>query len=397
MIDTAKFRTKSEIVEKNLPKINGNNQYKGKTIIGIDLGYSSVKLAAPSRVAIFPAFAKKAPDVLDVIGKAEQYDIQLKDNLTGELWLIGQIAEELMDRKDLDSITDESMYTRYRYESPSFKALASAGLALGLIGTAPGNDIYVQTGLPATYKERDELKIKKSFCRDYNMDIKVGNGVWQHFEFTLTEDKVNVMEQPQGTYFSVLFQADGNLSKRGLQIANSNTIVLDIGFGTEDIFAFVKGYKNGHDTFSDTAMKSVFEEVINRIRKECPDADFKIFEFQKYLEEGRAYYLDVDTTTEMEIEFSELLEKVNSELCEKSIVRLLQDYDNLQNYQNLVITGGTGESRFEQIKERLSGLKRLQVFPGNVSNPEISFVYSNVLGYYLSRYAKLKNPGKGGN
>ena len=67
----------------------------------------------------------------------------------------------------------------------------------------------------------------------------------------------------------------------------------------------------------------------------------------------------------------------------------MQDYGNLMDYQYLLVTGGTGESRFNQIKERLSGLSKLEVIPGNLNTPDLPFAYSNVIGYYDIRHAKF--------
>ena len=87
------------------------------------------------------------------------------------------------------------------------------------------------------------------------------------------------------------------------------------------------------------------------------------------------------------IPFADILEKVNSDLCEKSIMRLMQEYQNLQGYQYLIVTGGTGESRFEQIKNKLSAMPTLVVLPGNMNVPDLPFCYSNVVGYYMLRHA----------
>lgn len=182
MINTKAFKTRSEIIEKKLPRINGNNQYKGKTIVALDIGYSGVKGASPNRVFTFPSYAKKTPKDLDVVGKVRPSDIQLRNDKTGECWLVGQAAETMMDQVDIESTTDASLYTRYRYDSEVFKVLAMTGMALGLWGTGSGNDIYLQTGLPATYKDRDEGKIVSALCGDYAVSIKVGSGDWVPFQ-----------------------------------------------------------------------------------------------------------------------------------------------------------------------------------------------------------------------
>ena len=390
MINTKAFKTRSEIIEKKLPRINGNNQYKGKTIVALDIGYSGVKGASPNRVFTFPSYAKKTPKDLDVVGKVRPSDIQLRNDKTGECWLVGQAAETMMDQVDIESTTDASLYTRYRYDSEVFKVLAMTGMALGLWGTGSGNDIYLQTGLPATYKDRDEGKIVSALCGDYAVSIKVGSGDWVPFQFTLDENHIDVMEQPQGTLCATAYD-HGVVSQMGKDILRSNSIILDIGFGTEDIFSIRSGYKNAHQTYSDTGMRAVFEAVIKQLQADHKNyaLETKIFELQRYMENGEVPYFDADEFQMHNLPFADILEEKNREICDKSIRRLMQDYGNLVGYNYLIVTGGTGESRFEQIKEMLSGLPTLQVLPGNLNTQDLAFSYSNVMGYYMLRHAKL--------
>ncbi|MBR4580035.1 MAG: hypothetical protein IKO32_02250 [Lachnospiraceae bacterium] len=57
-MDTSLFKTQSEIRNYKMPRINGNNQYKARTIIALDGGYSAVKGVSPDRVFKFPSYAK---------------------------------------------------------------------------------------------------------------------------------------------------------------------------------------------------------------------------------------------------------------------------------------------------------------------------------------------------
>ena len=389
-MDTQKFKTRSEINERKMPRINGNNQYKGKTVIALDGGYSSVKGAGPLRVFTYPSYAKKAPIDLEVVGKLQPNDILLKDKTTNQTWLVGRAAETLMDQSDLDSTTDASLYTRYRYDSDMFRIIMTAGLAIGLWGTTEGAELYLQTGLPSTYKDRDTDKLISVLQGNYDISIKIGQSAWTDFKFYLPKENIFVMEQPQGTLCSVALKEDIESTKYG-DIMSSNTLILDVGFGTEDLFSIRSGFKNSHQTYSDTAMKAVFEEVIKEMKRnypDCPD-DFKIFEFQNYLETGKASYFDPTEFKMNYIDFSSILERVNQELCEKSIMRLMQDYQNLKNYKYLVVTGGTGESRFDYIKQKLSAISTLTVLPGNINNSDLPYIYSNVMGYYIFRHKSV--------
>lgn len=382
---TSRFKTKSEIIERKMPKINGNNQYKGRTIIALDGGYSSVKGASPERVFMFPSYAKKAPSNLEVVGKVSENDIMFRNNVTGDVWLVGQSAETMMDQTDHESITDASLYTRYRYDSDMYKVLMATGMALGLWGTPEGNEVYLQTGLPSAYKKTDSPKLITALSGDYDISIKIGSKPWSKFDFTLSPDHINVMEQPMGTLCSIAY-ANGEKTDFGVEVMSSNSLILDIGFGTEDIFSVRKGYSSESKTYSDTAMRAVFDEVIKEIQKDFP-VEVKIFELQNCLEEGKVPYFDVTEFKMNYIPFSDILEKANETLCEKSIMRMMQDYQNLQNYRFLIITGGTGESRFNKIKQKLSVIPSLSVLPGNMNVPDLPYVYSNVIGYYMLRHA----------
>ncbi len=396
-MDTKAYKTKSEIIERDMPAIEilGNNQYKSTTVIALDGGYSAVKGVSPKRIFTIPSYAKKKPSGLETIGKVRDTDIQFRNNETGEIWLVGQAAETLMDQADIDSTTDASLYTRYRYNSETFKVIMLTGMALGLWGTNPNNKVFLQTGLPATYKERDEGNLVKALSGNYDISIKVGNNNWETFTFTLDKDSIGVMEQPYGTLMNVSYDHDNNISEIGKRVfspkSKASTIVLDIGFYTEDIFATKAGYKANHNTYSDTAMRSVLEGTIKKLQEKDDNIEIKIFELQKYLEEGKVPSFDPDKFESTFIEFGDILEEVNKELCEKSIKRLVNEYDHLKDYQLLIVTGGTGESRFEQIKDMLKGFAGLNVIPGNITESDLAFSYSNVLGYYkLCRAQKLR-------
>ncbi len=385
-MDTRKFKAKSEIIEKQLPRILGNNQYKGKTVTAIDLGYSAVKGASPDRVFSLPSYAKKVAEGFEIVGQLSDSDVFLRNKKTEETWLIGQTAETMMDQSDLDSLTDASIYARYRYDSEMYRVLMAAGVALGSIGMPKGNEIFLQTGLPSAYKVADTPKLISALEGDYDLEIKIGNAPFVPVSFSLSEENIGVMEQPQGTLCSIAFK-DGEQTSFGAQVMGSNSIILDIGFGTEDVFPIRKGMKSKSKTYSDTAMRAVFEKTIEFMREDNPDLNVKTFELQKYLEAGKVSYFDSYSFQMNYIPFEEHMRRANEELCEKTIERLMQDFQNLQDYQYLIVTGGTGESRFEQIKEKLSAIPTLTVLPGNLNVPDLSCTYSNVIGYYMFRHA----------
>lgn len=394
-VDTKNFRTRNEIIPRTLPRIKGNNQYKSKAIVALDGGYSSIKGVSSNKIFMQPSFAKPAPKGLEAIGKVADTDLLLRDNKTGQIWVVGRAAENLLEEKDVLSNTDASIYTRYRYDSDIYKVIMTTGIVLGLSDNDT-DEVFLQTGLPAKFKENDEKRLIRALTGHYDVSLKIGNEPWRDFNFNLPEENINVIEQPQGTLCSCIY-SNGEIAPIGKEVLKSKgTIILDVGFGTEDLFSIRSGYKNNHQTYQDTGMRAVFEELIKRLQKEYPEAelDLKIYELQSYLESGEISYFDQNDFATREIPFRDELTKINEELCEKSIERLMQDYNNLQGYEYLIVTGGTGESRLRYIRERLSGIKGLNIIPGNINTPDLPCSYSNVMGYYMLRHAQFKDEAK---
>lgn len=397
MIETGKFKTASMMEERNMPRITGNNQYKTQVIVALDGGYSAVKGISQDRAFCFPSYAKQISGPIDIIGALRPTDVLLTDHITDTKWAVGALAENLIDRNDRNNTADSSLYTRYRYKSDIYRIIMAAGLGMGLLNTDLKNaEIWVQTGLPSTYINRDSEDLKEALAKEYNFTLQIGDREY-HFEFALDKEHIGVMEQPKGSMISAVFDKNGEPITEKENILKSNVIIYDIGFGTEDIFSVRSGMnggvQNAHQTYQDTAMKSVFEATIKEMN-ETHGSEFKIFEFQKYLEAGKALYFDRENFASKEILFGEILEKYNRELNEKSIHRLMEEYDNLLDYQYLIVTGGTGASRMAYIKDMLKGLPTLTVLAGNDSDTSLSSVFANVRGYYITMYLKLRKQNK---
>lgn len=397
---TTNFKTRTEIGEINMPRVLGNNQYKRHFIIGLDGGYSSVKGISENTYFCFPSYAKRINSI-NVTGRLNDTDIVLTDHKTGETWLVGAFAENTMKRSDIQATTDENLYTRYRYKSDIYHAIMTAGLGVALFRTTVDENLNIclQTGLPSAYVKKDAKSLREALVGDYDFTLRIG-AQSKRFVFTLSAEHIGVMEQPRGTLANIVYDKDGHLIPRFKDVLNKNTIILDIGFGTEDIFSILSGadIKDSHTicpTYSDTAMKAVFEAAVDEIN-DTYDTEFKIFELQKFLKTGKVPVIDRDCEliATKEVEFVSMLKKYNRLLCEKSIRRLLEQYDNLLDYNYLVVTGGTGESRIEQIREMLCGIGSLTILLGNEADPSISTIYANARGYYMSMLLKVQKAFK---
>ncbi len=385
-MEAQNFKTKSFITSVKIPRILGNNQHISKSIVGIDGGYSSIKGVGQDRAFIFPSIIKRVSDV-KLIGELKDTDIIMKDNTTGKLYYLGGLAYEQMSRADAGQLSDTQLTDRYWYQSEVYQVLMAAGIAMGLPDNYEKTDIYIQTGLPCEYADKDKTALTQVLTRPFDISLKVGNAAWRDYKFT--PKGVFVMEQPQGTLFGMMYNSKGELIPERTKLLSGSTVILDDGYNTEDVYSITGGVNNFHETYTDTAMKSVFDMVLNDVNKALP-REYQSFEIQKYLADGVIKYVDKSTRplTEKTFEIGSLVHKYNEELCQRSIERLLTRCDDFVGVDTLVVTGGTNEARFEQIKDMLSGLS-VEVLQGNINDRNLPFSFSNVIGYYMRAYNKL--------
>ena len=73
---------------------------------------------------------------------------------------------------------------------------------------------------------------------------------------------------------------------------------------------------------------------------------------------------------------------------EEATKKLYEVASYFNDYEVLIVTGGTGAAWFDFIKEKLSGMDGLDIiFSGNDGN-SLPIYMANVRGYYMSAYRR---------
>ena len=353
----------------------------------MDIGYSAVKGFAPNKVFCFPAFAKKVTSVPS-LGTAGEYDIVYTDMETGEIWLVGEAGQKLQDSREAQS----TLYGRNRYFSPVFRIISAVGLGIGLLnnefGKSDGRKPVIQTGLPPAYIKGDTSLIKEALSGHYHFTLKIGSSAPVTFDFYIEEDSVHVMPQPMGTLFSIATASNGQQILDAKKYFASNMLILDPGFGTLDIFNIRNRYIESYETYDDLGMRAIFERTVNEIYRRF-NTEISVPALQMYLESGEITVSDRRRHLTEKKSFASILQEQNEAVCKEALGRLDTLFDNLVNYDYLVVTGGTGAAWLSYIKEYYKGMQTLQIIPGT-QNDSLSSVYANVRGYYLYMYGKVK-------
>ena len=381
-MDLKAFNTPQEIIEGKYP-------VKNFWIIAFDIGFSSVMGLAPNKRFCFPSYFKKMNSSLMSI---DEEDIYYRDK--DGTYLIGTKAQDLV-RADDTNDTDSS-FDRNRYFTKEFVILARTAVAIGLMNNEErGNQgqlrPFVQTGLPAAYLKADAPKIKAAFSQPGTYEIKIGSGKWLQFENTLKSSDINVTSQPAGTLNSILFDDNGEPRKQARQIMEKNIIIADIGFGTFDPYGVVNREKVLEESINNLGMKRVLEVASEYIYKEF-NMDIKIPQMRKCMKDGYFKIVDIQQMTSKKIPLDNYIERACKEVATQAATKLYEMAGYFQDYDILVVTGGTGAAWFDYFKEALAGMEDLKIIPGNDGN-ELPIYYANARGYYMSAYRRLRKAG----
>lgn len=384
MINTKDFKTKTYLKKAN--NVGTNKAW----VVAMDVGYSAVKIMSKADICSFPSFAVRRKDDTVSIGDAAPTDIQYKGE-DGVIWDVGELAVGKVSQTD-NSNSEEMLYSRNRYNNPMFLVISRVGIALGLQGynTDTGNSkrkLVLQTGLPPAYVKSDSRQLKNILKGKHEFCLKIGKEPWRKYSFELEEDNIWIMQQPLGSLLGATYTDDGKETADGRDFLNKNVLIFDGGFGTLDTFEIINRTIGSTQTFDHLGMKAVLHKASGEIYNKYGE-EIAVSAMQNILESGRIKKFDPETVSTQTIEIADIVDKCSHDICTEAINSIRTIYNNLLEYQYLLITGGTGDAWFKIIKEYFSKMEGLNVVAANRTT-KIPQIFSNVRGYYLYSVNKL--------
>lgn len=157
-MNTNKFRTRQEFVKRA-------THPKGKDyIIGLDAGYSAMKVFHENGYFCFPSYARKLEGSLSVV---DERDILYRDLDTNETFLLGYTAQDMISSIDTNDAEGE-LFSRKRYTNKKFRILCFAAIALACMDKKDQRPLVIQTGLPSSFLEADEPQMVNALSKLYN-------------------------------------------------------------------------------------------------------------------------------------------------------------------------------------------------------------------------------------
>lgn len=381
-MDLNNFNTEQKMIAQKNPTCD-------KWIIAVDVGYSGVKAIASDKWYCFPSFVKKIGSKLIL---SDESDIYYRDQ--DGLFIVGAQAQELVWSGDTSDAS--SAFDRNRYFTKEFIILARVAVAIGMSGIGDLKP-YIQTGLPAAYLKEDASKIRSAFMESGAFEVKIGSGKWKRYEMNFRSNDISVISQPTGTLNSILFADDGEERPSARQILNKNILIADFGFGTFDPYGIMHGKRVMEESFNDLGMKRVLEIASGYLFNDY-HVDVRIPQMRKYMKEGSVNVVDIQNMSSKSVPLQPYIDRACHAVADLAMKKLYEVADYFQNYDYLVITGGTGAAWFDILKEKLKNMERLTILAGNEGN-ELPMYMANVRGYYMFAYrrSKVNSPSSKGN
>ncbi len=381
-MDLKNIRTRQESAFETNPK---SNEY----VIGMDIGYSSVKVFYENGHFVFPSYAKKLDTTM--LNISDTKDIIYMEEGSNEQYIIGYNAQTMIDNDNTND-SDNELFSRNRYRDKRFKIICNTALAMATLSKKDNKDICIQTGLPSSYVEGDSNILRKVLSVPASFKLKIGSADWRSFKISVKADKIHIMPQPSGSLYSSVIKPDGKYTDNAKAMLSSNVLVLDAGFGTFDFYGLLNRSVKCKESTDELGMRQVLNKIVKKIQKDTGE-NISITALQKYLAKGKFVSVNEEEMKSEEISLSPYFKASNEEIFTAAMEKIKSVTNTFRGYNYVIVTGGTGEAWFEDIKKWLSGMQTITVVPANI-NDRLSLIYSNARGYYFYRYM-LNSKGKG--
>ncbi len=380
-MQTNDFKTKTVFQDYASP--GSDDRY----VIGLDIGYSGVKVFCCNKYTCFPSYARKIDSNRLNLKEPEPSDIYYRDE-DGE-WVVGNLAYNEVNASEIVD-SEQELYSRTRYYSPLFKVITRVGIGVACIinqfGNVNGKRIQVQGGLPPKYLKNDTPDVCSVISGHHEFSLKIGRGGWMDFNIDIDEKDVFMMQQPLAALISAAIDKRGQQTKEARNYFNSRElIVIDPGFGTFDTFLLQFGHPvNNGETFPGLGMREVFQRTCNELN-EVYGKDVSVAELQNLLSTGEIKVFDKKQMKRKTYKFDGTLEKNCKKVCSDAIEKMKSVYNHFENTDYIIAAGGTFDAWKEDFVSTFKDMDELEVIPSNCNDLSIPNTFSVARGLYYYR------------
>jgi len=322
-----------------------------KFIVGLDIGYSNVKVACGGtqlfepNISIFPAYA--TPDPESDLALAKKSSDEVKVFPDGSEW-----------RVFTNRVGHRELHENY-HSTEMYKALFYGALIKATEGRSDVIDVLV-TGLPVRIANSEQERGQLSASLTGRHEVYPGR--------VILVKEVVVLSQGVGIMNDIL-NSEGMISDDDLEF--SNILVIDPGYFSMDYVTFHRGDKKSE--FSGSSMNAtsvIIEEMVRTLELDNPKEGTQESErIETALRQGNKTFNNGFRNVEIE----PLLERVTPRIVSSVVAELLNRTRSIGPVHIIISAGGGAIFYDKAIREAFEQARIVKS-----SNP----VASNAIGYW---------------
>ncbi|MBM7557500.1 ParM/StbA family protein [Halanaerobacter jeridensis] len=359
-------------------------------VLGVDLGYDSVKILANGQQLLFPSLAEIEDE--GVLSDTSFEVLKRQSNLVEKFdpaKMIVKIQSDLINGQDSEEfsayrvgdyvLNQNSSSVGYslavdKYEQPEEFAKLLAGISLLFPKADMINIDHLVTGLPIKYYENHKDTFKNKLTETFKVKLKNINNNFVSKKINIK--KTTIIPQGLASYYDFIMDEKGQVTAN----IEGGLGIVDLGGLTIDCVAFNKGelIKGSPISFSEGIRKRIFKKIQDYL-----DIDVSQDIIKKQILKGEDY---IEVRGQI-YDFKEVKEEEINKLARDIALQIQNRWESYLMIDKILITGGASILLFDSLEEHLAG------FPCEQINLEPQF--SNCRGYVklgkaLQRKVKAK-------
>lgn len=234
-----------------------------------------------------------------------------------------------------------------RFNSEAVSVLVSTIFGMGLGKAYPSIYTNIVSGLPVSHYTDFKDDIAKLFMeKNHPFNVSINNK--DAVTGTVYSQEGKFLPQPFGAVMDVLLDDNGNMQNN--ELTDKTLAVIDIGFGTTDIYVINSMSPIQKLTFStETAMSHVYNLISRRI-KENWGRILPYHEIESIVQKG------VYSRNGKQYNMLNIVKESYSTIATELINEIMQEWGNTEEIDQILLSGGGGIALESYLKEEFDNL-----------------------------------------
>lgn len=234
-----------------------------------------------------------------------------------------------------------------RFDSDSARVLLNSALGLGYKGQSTATRFV--TGLPVSHYSNYKNALYDLMMEEHDYEICSRGS--QIYKGVISPIDTIIVPQPFGAAMDLLLDNEGNIVDK--KLASKTIAIIDIGFGTSDIYVMESLSTTERMTFSsNTAVNHSYSLIANKLQDKF-DVLYPLYKIEDVVQAGKLkkYGKTYSTAKISQWAFNSTAKQLVSEIYNK--------WRNCQDIDLIYVTGGGGAAMYEYMEPEFPNISLL--------------------------------------